>query len=135
VGRKGLQGVGISRKRPDPIDQLVGRNIRIRRLERGLSQTALAERLGLTFQQVQKYEKGANRVGSGRLFQIASVLGIPIAALFEGSGSAQDSPEQSLMDHLVEPQSMRLIQAFSEISDPEVRRALAQLVEKIARAR
>jgi len=124
----------MSRKRPDPVDKLVGRNIRIRRLQKGLSQTALAQKLGLTFQQVQKYEKGTNRVGSGRLYQIASVLGVPLTVFFEGSDSPQSSPEQSLMNQLVEPQSMRLIQAFSEITDPEVRRSLVQLVEKIASA-
>jgi len=125
----------MSRKGPNPVDKLVGRNIRIHRLEKGLSQTALAERIGLTFQQVQKYEKGTNRVGSGRLFQIAGVLGTHITCFFEGTDSAHDSPEQSMMNQLVEPQSMRLIQAFSAISDPEVRRSLVQLVEKIASAR
>ena len=72
----------MTRKGPDAIDQIVGRNIRIYRLQKRLSQTELADELGLTFQQVQKYEKGTNRVGSGRLLKIAMFLGVPVTALF-----------------------------------------------------
>ena len=75
----------MSPKQPDSIDQLVSRNIRIQRLAKGLSQTELAEKLGVTFQQVQKYEKGANRVGCGRVFQIARILGVHLTDFFDGS--------------------------------------------------
>src|SRR5215211_2374432 len=69
-------------KKPDPVDVEVGQRIRIQRLQSGLSQTALAEQLGVTFQQVQKYEKGVNRVGAGRLTKIAEVLAVPVSTLF-----------------------------------------------------
>jgi len=72
-------------KRSNDIDELVGCNIRLLRLNRGMSQTDLAEAIGLTFQQIQKYEKGRNRVGAGRLFAIAGVLGVPVSAFFEGA--------------------------------------------------
>src|SRR5438105_14784181 len=74
----------MSVKRPDPVDIEVGHRIRIERLARGLSQTALANQLGVTFQQVQKYEKGVNRVGAGRLTKIAGVLGIEVGTFFSG---------------------------------------------------
>jgi transcriptional regulator with XRE-family HTH domain len=122
----------MSRKGPDAIDKLVGRNVRIHRLTKGLSQTALADRVGLTFQQIQKYEKGTNRVGSGRLFQFASILGVPITAFFEGSETAKHAPTQRVMDRLAEPHSLRLLNAFSGIPDPGVRRSVLELVEKIA---
>jgi transcriptional regulator with XRE-family HTH domain len=69
-------------KRTDSVDVKVGQRIRIQRLQSGLSQTTLAAQLGVTFQQVQKYEKGVNRVGAGRLIKIANVLGIPVSTLF-----------------------------------------------------
>src|ERR1044071_7256247 len=69
-------------KKPDPVDVEVGQRIRIQRLQSGLSQTSLAEQLGVTFQQVQKYEKGVNRVGAGRLTKIAKVLGVPVSTFF-----------------------------------------------------
>src|SRR5215510_9331927 len=72
-----------SPKEPDAVDALVGHNIRIQRHARRMSQTALAERLGVTFQQVQKYEGGVNRVGAGRLTRIAAVLGVPVTALLD----------------------------------------------------
>lgn len=119
------------RTKMNPIDEVVGRNIRIHRLAKGLSQTNLANELGLTFQQIQKYEKGTNRVGSGRLYQIASILGVDLMSLFEGSEGAKHKSKSSVFDLLAEPQSLRLVQAFSEIDDPEVRRSVVALVETI----
>ena len=78
----------MSVKRPDPVDVEVGHRIRIERLARGLSQTALANQLGVTFQQVQKYEKGVNRVGAGRLTKIAEVLGVPVGHVLQRQGNA-----------------------------------------------
>src|SRR5438045_9667145 len=75
----------MSVKRPDPVDIEVGHRIRIERLARGLSQTALASQIGVTFQQVQKYEQGVNRVGAGRLARIAEVLAVPVAFFFDGA--------------------------------------------------
>jgi transcriptional regulator with XRE-family HTH domain len=121
-------------KGTDPVDRLVGRNIRIYRLQKGMSQTELADALGLTFQQVQKYEKGANRVGSGRLLKIATILGLDITALFKGSDDVAQLNQQSVFDELAAPQPVRLIQAFSKISNPGVRRSLVELAEDIVRS-
>jgi transcriptional regulator with XRE-family HTH domain len=120
------------RKSPNKIDKIVGRNIRLGRLAKGLSQTELGRSIGVTFQQVQKYEKGTNRVGSGRLFQIAAVLDVDIKALFEGSEFPEHSNEHSMMDIMSEPQSFRLVQAFAEIGNPALRRSVVSLVESLA---
>ena len=69
---------------PQSLDKVVGRNVRVHRLAKGMSQTDLANELGITFQQIQKYEKGTNRVGSGRLFEISVILGVSVLTLFEG---------------------------------------------------
>jgi transcriptional regulator with XRE-family HTH domain len=76
----------------DPIDRLIGRNIRLHRMQKRMSQTELADNLGITFQQVQKYEKAANRVSASRLFHIARVLGIPVSALYDGTGTGSENP-------------------------------------------
>ena len=90
----------MSVKRPDPVDVEVGHRIRIERLSRGLSQTALANQLGVTFQQVQKYEKGVNRVGAGRLTKIAEVLGVPVSTFFSGHEMLQgEEKEQTIACH------------------------------------
>src|ERR1700745_430882 len=82
-------------KSPSAIDVAVGHNVRIWRMSKGLSQAQLANRLGVTFQQVQKYEAGANRIGTGRLVKIAAILGVPISALFQGTDGAE--PSRSLL--------------------------------------
>jgi transcriptional regulator with XRE-family HTH domain len=120
---------------PDAVDKLVGRNIRVFRLAKGLSQTDLAQHIGVTFQQVQKYEKGTNRVGSGRLLKISSILGTTITDFFEGSDQLHETGRRSISEQLAEPQSVRLVQAFSEIDEPDIRRTLVQLIEKIAARR
>jgi transcriptional regulator with XRE-family HTH domain len=111
----------------------VGRNIRIYRLQRGLTQTELADQLELTFQQVQKYEKGTNRVGSGRLLKIATFLGVPVTALCKGSDEMEDTDKQSIFDQLAKPHANRLLQAFARIDDDGLRRSVVQLVEEIAK--
>ena len=122
----------MSTKAPNPVDKYVGSRVRMRRIMLGMSQEKLGEALGLTFQQVQKYEKGTNRVGSGRLLRISRILEVPVTALFEGSGVDGNSAENATLDLIAEPQSMRLVQAFSEIGDADVRTSLVQLVERIA---
>ena len=118
-----------------PVDILVGQNIRICRMQRGLSQSELAERVGLTFQQIQKYEKAANRVGASRLIQVADALGVPLATLFEGSATAtRGEPDASGRALLVEPHALRLLQAFDQIPDGKHRTAVLQLVESIGKA-
>jgi transcriptional regulator with XRE-family HTH domain len=121
-------------KKPDPVDMLVGRNIKLHRLAKAMSQEELAHKLGLTFQQLQKYERGINRVGGGRLFRIASILGIEISAFFEGAEGPEHPPVDAFspLSLISDPQSFRLVQAFSQITDSEMRRTLVNLVEKIA---
>jgi transcriptional regulator with XRE-family HTH domain len=119
-------------KEPDSIDRIVGCNIRIYRLQKGLTQAELADQLGLACQQVQKYEKGTNRVGSGRLLRIATLLGVPVTALFKGSDEMLDTDKQSIFDQLDMPHANRLLQAFARIDHDGLRRSVVQLVEEIA---
>lgn len=120
-----------SNKSASKVDKLVGRNIRVHRLTRGLTQEGLGEKLGVTFQQIQKYEKGTNRVGSGRLYQIASILEVPVTAFFEGGDTQSNLRNSSPFDLLADPVSLRMVQAFSEIPDHKVRRAVLALVESM----
>ena len=126
----------MSVKRPDPVDVEVGHRIRIERLARGLSQTALANQLGVTFQHVQKYEKGVNRVGAGRLTKIAEVLGVPVGSFFTGkevleSEVDRDVDQASPLKLLTVSGAFRLLRAYSEIEDSELRRCIVDLVEQI----
>jgi len=118
-------------KKPSSIDVAVGRNVRIWRMARGMSQAQLANRLGVTFQQLQKYEVGANRIGTGRLVKVATVLGIPIATLFEGTDT---DPSRSLLALVADARAFRLAQAFAAIDNSTLRLSLVYLVEKIAAA-
>ena len=119
-----------SAKRPTSIDIAVGRNVRIWRMAKGLSQAQLATRLGVTFQQIQKYEVGANRIGTGRLVKLASILEVPIAALFDGAEGAD--PSRSLLALIADKRAFRLARAFRTIDDTTVRLSLVNLVEQIA---
>src|SRR5262249_44673977 len=118
-------------KRPSLIDIAVGRNVRLWRMAKGLSQAQLGGRLGITFQQVQKYEAGINRIGTGRLVEIAAVLQVPISLLFEG---ASGSASHSLLALMSDSRSFRLARAFAAITNTTVRVSLVKLVEKIAAA-
>jgi transcriptional regulator with XRE-family HTH domain len=110
---------------------MVGARIRVFRIHRRISQTDLAEQIGVTFQQVQKYEKGANRIGASRLSRIATVLGVSIGELFESPGEkAGDSA--LLFRMLAEPGALRVLKAYTRTSDSRVRHAIAELVEGIA---
>ena len=126
----------MSVKRPDPVDIEVGHRIRIERLARGLSQTALANQLGVTFQQVQKYEKGVNRVGAGRLTKIAEVMGIDVGTFFGAkdmvSDEAKESGESSPLKLLTVSGAFRLLRAYGDIEDSNLRRAIVDLVEQIS---
>jgi transcriptional regulator with XRE-family HTH domain len=120
-------------KAPDSRDMEVGRRIRAQRLVRGLSQTDLGRSLGITFQQVQKYEKGANRVGAGRLTRIAEVLTVPVAFFFGDHGSSGKADEASeAMSFLETAGAVRMVKAYARISDADIRRALVDLAESIA---
>jgi transcriptional regulator with XRE-family HTH domain len=129
----------MSVKRPDPIDIEVGHRIRIERNARGMSQTVLANKLGVTFQQVQKYEKGVNRVGAGRLTKIAEVLGITVGTFFTGKevldtehSVAKDNGEASPLRLLTIAGAFRLLRAYSQIEDAALQRSIVDLVERIS---
>jgi transcriptional regulator with XRE-family HTH domain len=119
----------------DPIDALVGRNIRIHRLDKGLTQSEVASRIGVTFQQLQKYEQGVNRIGGGRLFKLAEVLELPISALFEGGPGNRDDRRDSALALLAQSHAVRLLRPFSQIRDMPTRRALVAIVERLAARR
>ena len=114
------------------VDVAVGRNVRSWRIARGLSQAQLGNRVGVSFQQVQKYESGANRIPTGRLVKTAATLGVPVSALFEGTGHAD--PSQSLLALISDSRSFRLAQAFAAIQNRTARVSLVNLVEQIAAA-
>jgi transcriptional regulator with XRE-family HTH domain len=119
----------------DPIDAEVAKRVRALRLQRGLSQTELSDALGVTFQQVQKYERGANRISAGRLFRIAKVLDVPVAFFFadvDGRGNeAQAHPPAVDFDFLQTSGAMRLIRAYSRIEDRGIRLTLMRLAESL----
>jgi transcriptional regulator with XRE-family HTH domain len=118
-------------KRPSSIDIAVGCNVRLWRIAKGLSQAQLANRLGVTFQQIQKYEAGSNRIGTGRLVKLASILGISIAALFDGAEGT--GPSRSRLALIADKRSFRLARAFAAIADTTVRLSLVNIVEQIAK--
>jgi transcriptional regulator with XRE-family HTH domain len=129
----------MSTKAPNPVDKYVGSRVRMRRIMLGMSQEKLGEALGLTFQQVQKYEKGTNRVGASRIQQIAEILQVPVSFLFEGgpTGTANadggTSPSPSFVsDFLATAEGLALTRAFTRISDAKLRRSIVELVEQIA---
>jgi transcriptional regulator with XRE-family HTH domain len=120
------------------IDQQVGSRVRMRRLMLKLSQTDLADGLGLTFQQVQKYEKGMNRIGAGRLQQIAHILQVPVPFFFETASPhpptvAHDQSLTNLNDFMATRDGLTLAKAFMRIGDTKLRRRIVDLVEEIER--
>jgi transcriptional regulator with XRE-family HTH domain len=117
------------------VDALVGQNIRICRLQRGLSQTELGEKVGVTFQQIQKYEKGVNRVGAGRLNQVATALAVPLATLFDGKpADGRGEPDLAERALLTNPHALRLAQAFDKVPDADSRMAILYMIEAIGAA-
>lgn len=118
-------------KGPNHIDAIVGRNIRIYRQKLRISQTDLGNQIGVSFQQVQKYENGKNRVGASRLAQIAMALDVPIPALFAGVEKGSTDKNKSF-DLLSDRNSIKLSEAFAEISNPQLRRCIVDLITRIA---
>jgi transcriptional regulator with XRE-family HTH domain len=129
-----------ARKVPNPTDKHVGSRMRMRRMMLSMSQQKLADGLGLTFQQVQKYERGANRIGASRLQQISHLLQVPIAFFFEGAPNASAPPgsngsalSMAQIDEFVSDlDGLRLIRAFMRIDNAAVRRRIVMLVQEIA---
>jgi len=128
------------KKLPNPIDRHVGSRVRMQRMLAGISQEKLGEALGLTFQQVQKYEKGTNRISASRLQQIAKMLGVPVAFFFEGAptgdvaagGFADAAATTYVADFLSTSEGVQLSKAFVRIKNPRVRRRVIDLVEALA---
>ena len=129
-------------RKPNPIDAHVGTRVRLRRMLLGMSQEKLGEHLGLTFQQVQKYEKGVNRIGASRLFDLARVLGVPVqffydeapADIIEGAlapGFAEQPAESYVVEFLSTREGLELNKAFVKITDPKVRRSVVDLVRSL----
>ena len=130
-----------NKKKPNPIDIHVGSRVRLRRTMLGMSQEKLGEALGITFQQIQKYEKGTNRVGASRLQNISTILNVPVSFFFEDapgdsagaqSGMAEANSSNYVVDFLSSSEGLQLNRAFVKISDPKVRRKLVDLVKALA---
>ncbi len=121
-----------------PVDKHVGDRLRQLRALRGIAQTALADQIGVTFQQIQKYEKGANRISASRLWRISRVLDVPISSFFEGIPTARSrrhkKPTAAEADIMSSPEIVRLVKAYCRIRDARLRTALRALVEAIARS-
>ncbi len=132
----------MAKKAPNPIDKHVGSRVRMRRMMLGMSQEKLGNSLGLTFQQVQKYEKGTNRIGASRLQQISQILQVPVSFFFEGAptvgnaarveGMSEAPSPAYVSDFLATSDGLALTKAFMRISDSKLRRRIVDLVEQIA---
>jgi transcriptional regulator with XRE-family HTH domain len=131
----------MAKKAPNPIDKHVGSRVRMRRMMLNMSQEKLGDALGLTFQQVQKYEKGTNRIGASRLQQIAHILQVPVSFFFEGAphvagtpaGGMSEAPSPAYVsDFLATSDGLSLTKAFMRIKNSKLRRRIVDLVEQIA---
>jgi transcriptional regulator with XRE-family HTH domain len=130
----------MAKKAPNPIDKHVGSRVRMRRMMLGMSQEKLGDALGLTFQQVQKYEKGTNRIGASRLQQIAHILQVPVSFFFEGAphspgqptGMAEAPSPAYVSDFLATSDGLSLTKSFMRIKNSKLRRRIVDLVEQIA---
>ena len=132
----------MAKKAPNPIDKHVGSRVRMRRMMLSMSQEKLGDALGLTFQQVQKYEKGTNRIGASRLQQIAHILQVSVSFFFEGAlavagavrmdGVTEAPSPAYVSDFLATSDGLALTKAFMRISDSKLRRRIVDLVEQIA---
>jgi len=134
----------VAARKPHHIDVHVGSRVRLRRMFIGMSQERLGEQMSLTFQQIQKYEKGTNRIGASRLFQLAEVLNVPVGFFFEGldvphpaaqaAGFAEPNSETYVMDFLDSREGVELNRAFVRIKDPKVRKSIVDMVRAMADA-
>jgi transcriptional regulator with XRE-family HTH domain len=130
----------VPKKRANPVDAQVGSRVRLRRMQIGMSQERLGEMLGLTFQQVQKYEKGVNRIGAGRLFDVARILNVPIDYFYE-SVANRPMASRSILENEASPpaiefvasaEGLQLSLAFMRIKDARVRKRVLDLVRSLA---
>ena len=130
----------MTRKSFHPIDTHVGKRVRIRRKILSMSQTKLGDAIGLTFQQIQKYERGANRIGASRLFELSEVLDVPVSYFFDdlsedmhGLSGDQQDPNSMPSDPLREPISLELVRAYANIENPVTRKSLSNLAKALAK--
>jgi len=128
---------------PDPIDIHVGSRVRLRRTLLGMSQEKLGDALGLTFQQIQKYERGANRIGSSRLFKLSQILDVPVSFFFDdmpedveraNRGLAEAPAEPFEADQLSKRETLELVRAYYRVGDAKVRKRIFELVKAVANA-
>jgi len=128
-------------KKPNPVDAHVGSRVRLRRMLLGMSQERLGESMGLTFQQVQKYEKGVNRIGASRLFQISKILDVPVQFFFEeaphadggaAKGMAEADSETFILEFLNSREGLELNRAFVKIANSKVRKSVVDLVRALS---
>jgi transcriptional regulator with XRE-family HTH domain len=130
----------VRKKAPNPVDQHVGSQVRVRRMMLGMSQEKLGDALGLTFQQVQKYEKGTNRIGASRLQHISHILQVPVAFFFEGAPSVPGAPQAEgtapspayVTAFLATSDGLALIKAFMRIKKTKLKRRIVELMEEIS---
>jgi transcriptional regulator with XRE-family HTH domain len=129
----------MAKKSPNPVDKHVGARVRMRRMMLNMSQEKLGDALGLTFQQVQKYEKGTNRVGASRLQAISNILQVPVSFFFEGaphlpghSGMGEAPSPAYVSDFLATSDGLSLTKSFMKIKSAKLRRRIVLLVEQIA---
>ena len=132
------------KKSPNPVDIHVGSRVRLRRMLVGWSQEKLGGSMGLTFQQIQKYEKGVNRIGASRLFRLSQVLEVPVQFFFEGmpaiegpvgAGMAEPKQEAFLYEFLNTRDGLELNRAFVKVTDPDVRKSLIELVRSLGHSK
>jgi len=131
-------------KTPNQTDLHVGARVRVRRMQLGVSQTGLGDRVGVTFQQIQKYEKGSNRISASRLYQISRILNVPVQYFFDdvpdgdrhptnsGNGGRERGATHEIIDFISSAEGLQLNKAFAEIGDPVVRRKLVELLKTLA---
>lgn len=134
-------------RKPNPVDIHVGSRVRLRRMVLGISQEKLGERMNLTFQQIQKYEKGTNRIGASRLYQLSRILEVPVNFFFEDAnfgapkaanaafGFREPDTESFLIEFLNSREGLELNKAFIKIQDPKVRRRVIELVRALSEER
>ena len=141
-GSGSIRPAGYSSKKPHPIDIHVGSRVRLQRVVIGMSQQKLGDLLGLTFQQVQKYEKGINRIGASRLFEVSQIFSVPVQFFFDelnisegiaaNSGFAEGTSELNYTEFLNTREGIELNRAFQQIKDPKDRRNVVELVRALA---
>ena len=137
-----------NKKKPNPIDIHVGGRVRLRRTLLGKSQEKLAQALGLTFQQIQKYERGANRIGSSRLFKLSQILDVPVSFFFDDmsddtmahsprrmkAGGLRDDYEENPSDPMARRETLELVRAYYSIKTPALRKRITEMVKSVATA-